>query len=81
MSKKSPLGSYLALGAMLLAALIAGGYLWGLGNPQQAVNGVSQAVSGEAEIGGPFALIDQDGMPRRDEDFRGKYMLVFFGFT
>src|SRR5947209_15926558 len=32
-------------------------------------------------IGGPFALIDQSGKPRTDKDFRGKLMLVYFGFT
>ena len=32
-------------------------------------------------IGGPFALIDHNGKPRTDEDFRGKLMLVYFGFT
>jgi cytochrome oxidase Cu insertion factor (SCO1/SenC/PrrC family) len=32
-------------------------------------------------IGGPFALTDQTGQPRSDADFRGKLMLVYFGFT
>jgi cytochrome oxidase Cu insertion factor (SCO1/SenC/PrrC family) len=32
-------------------------------------------------IGGPFALIDHTGKRRTDEDFRGKLMLVYFGFT
>jgi cytochrome oxidase Cu insertion factor (SCO1/SenC/PrrC family) len=32
-------------------------------------------------IGGPFALIDHNGKPRTDRDFRGKLMLVYFGFT
>lgn len=32
-------------------------------------------------IGGPFALIDHSGKPRTNEDFRGKVMLVYFGFT
>src|SRR3982751_6029518 len=32
-------------------------------------------------IGGPFALIDHTGKPRSDKDFRGKLMLVYFGFT
>jgi protein SCO1/2 len=32
-------------------------------------------------IGGAFSLIDQHGQPARDADFRGKLMLVFFGFT
>jgi cytochrome oxidase Cu insertion factor (SCO1/SenC/PrrC family) len=32
-------------------------------------------------IGGPFALIDQNGARRTDADFRGRFMLVYFGFT
>jgi protein SCO1/2 len=37
--------------------------------------------SGKALVGGPFALIDQNGKPVTEQDFRGRYMLVFFGFT
>ena len=36
---------------------------------------------GREPVGGPFALIDQAGQPRTDEDFRGRLMLVYFGFT
>lgn len=32
-------------------------------------------------IGGPFLLTDQDGKTRSDADFRGKIMLVYFGYT
>jgi len=32
-------------------------------------------------FGGPFALVDQDGRPRTDRDFRGVFMLVFFGYA
>ena len=32
-------------------------------------------------IGGPFALIDQAGEPRTDEDFRGKLLLIYFGYS
>ena len=39
------------------------------------------ATSGKALIGGPFTLVDQSGKTVTDKDFRGRYMLVFFGFT
>lgn len=32
-------------------------------------------------IGGPFRLVDQDGKPASEQDFKGKPFLVFFGFT
>ena len=38
-------------------------------------------TSGKALIGGPFKLVDQTGKTVTDQDFRGRYMLVFFGFT
>ncbi len=41
----------------------------------------SVATSGKALIGGPFTLVGRDGKPVTDQAFRGKYMLVFFGFT
>jgi protein SCO1/2 len=34
-----------------------------------------------ANIGGPFALIDQDGKTIRWSDFDGKYRLVYFGYA
>lgn len=39
-----------------------------------------QVSVGAAKIGGPFELVDQTGKRRTDMDFRGRYMLVFFGF-
>jgi protein SCO1/2 len=32
-------------------------------------------------IGGPFRLTDQHGVRRSEADFRGKLLLVYFGFT
>jgi protein SCO1/2 len=38
-------------------------------------------TSGKALIGGPFTLTDETGKRVTDKDYRGRYMLVFFGFT
>ncbi|MGK2921740.1 MAG: SCO family protein [Methyloceanibacter sp.] len=38
-------------------------------------------TSGTALIGGPFELVGKNGKTVTDQDFRGRYMLVFFGFT
>src|ERR1700722_19336194 len=32
-------------------------------------------------IGGPFKLVNQDGHTISDADFRGKYLLIYFGYT
>lgn len=45
--------------------------------PQQG----AQQSAGKALIGGPFTLTDSSGKKVTDQDFRGRYMLVFFGFT
>jgi protein SCO1/2 len=37
--------------------------------------------TGTALVGGPFSLIDHNGNRVTDQTFRGKYMLIFFGFT
>src|SRR5665213_1531976 len=34
-----------------------------------------------AAIGGPFALVDQDGRRVSDRDFAGVYRIVYFGYT
>ena len=32
-------------------------------------------------IGGPFQLVDQNGQPFTDKDLKGKYALIYFGYT
>ena len=37
--------------------------------------------SGQADVGGPFQLVDHDGRPVDESMLEGKWSLVFFGFT
>ncbi len=62
--------------ALPLALLLAAG----------GIVGVAQwlgrkASEGSAAIGGPFALVDGQGRTVTDHDFRGRFMLVYFGYT
>jgi protein SCO1/2 len=70
-----------------LISIIFAGFLIGalggaavliLNTPHQ---GQPVETSGTALIGGPFALVDQNGKAITDQDFRGRDMLVFFGYT
>jgi protein SCO1/2 len=79
--KRPPL---IVLAAFVVVGLVAAGALWRLGDmrPQSGpVTTVADPAAPADEFGGPFSLIDQDGMRRTDMDFRGKYMLIFFGYT
>jgi protein SCO1 len=58
----------LAAGAMLATALRAG--------PKGAAGTLLASA-----IGGPFHLVDQNGKPFGDADLKGKWHLVFFGYT
>ena len=64
---------------LLLIAALAGGLLW---HESQLVPGLGRnVVTGQADIGGSFRLIDQTGKTVSDRDFRGRYMLVYFGYS
>src|SRR5262249_48862330 len=40
-----------------------------------------QTAKDAPAIGGPFALVDGHDKPVTDADFRGKLMIVYFGYT
>jgi protein SCO1/2 len=62
---------------LLLCALVlsvaAALLLWRLGDDGREV--------ATASVGGPFRLVDQDGRVRTDKDFRGHWVLAYFGYT
>jgi cytochrome oxidase Cu insertion factor (SCO1/SenC/PrrC family) len=48
---------------------------------QRAARLMDDLMWGRGHIGGPFELTDHTGKKRTDADFRGKLMLVYFGYT
>ncbi len=67
----SPGRVYAMIGLLMAVLLVgAGAYMW-----------MSGKVPAGITVGGPFTLINGDGKPVTDRDFRGKYMLVYFGYT
>jgi cytochrome oxidase Cu insertion factor (SCO1/SenC/PrrC family) len=41
----------------------------------------NQKFDKNVPIGGPFQLVDQHGQTRTDDDFKGKIMVVYFGYS
>jgi protein SCO1/2 len=80
------LAVYAALVAVTLVVAIAGRQWFG-GSSDSGPGGggmkmemVSAPVR-PANIGGPFTLVDHHGKTVTDQDFRGRWMLIFFGYT
>lgn len=66
-----------ALAAALIGGLVALAVLPG---PREQITRALPST-GKALVGGPFTLVDHTGKTVTDKDFRGRYMLVYFGFT
>lgn len=75
----------LLLIAAFAVAVVAALWLWRMGDDNIVAGKSGEAggvkTAGQALVGGPFTLTDQDGKTVTDADFRGKYMLIYFGFT
>jgi protein SCO1/2 len=66
--------------ALVLSAFLAGLAIF-LGVFLYATGQMGGGAPGPSAIGGPFALIDQNGKAITDEDMKGRPSLVFFGYT
>lgn len=71
--KKSRTSIVAALAILIVVAVAVGSRLlvWSGGDHGGGAGG----------IGGPFTLTDQSGRTVTDADFRGRFMLVYFGYT
>jgi cytochrome oxidase Cu insertion factor (SCO1/SenC/PrrC family) len=69
--------------AALLAFVISADAARTEDTPDQvaAAQMMDDLMYGRGAIGGPFTLTDQSGRRRSDSDFRGKLMIVYFGYT
>ena len=62
----------LASGAVLLGALLSGASGGSMGAAPPALENL---------FSGGFALTDHNGTPRTSQDYRGRFMLIFFCYT
>jgi cytochrome oxidase Cu insertion factor (SCO1/SenC/PrrC family) len=70
--------------ALGLTCLLLGGFVparaENAGEPSAAAL-IAALLEGREPIGGPFDLLDHGGQRRTDADFRGKFVLLYFGYT
>src|SRR6266702_8237422 len=69
-----------ACGLFVIASLLCCGLAAAAERPS-AAQMMDDLMYGRGRVGGPFTLTDQTGKQRSDTDFRGKLMIVYFGYT
>lgn len=67
--------------ALIAALLVFWGVLWFRGDSRHLAQSTGLSLPGGVAVGGPFALTDTLGKTVTDQDFRGRWMLVYFGYT
>jgi protein SCO1/2 len=75
--KRKTLRIWLALACALFSAPVAANEA----TEPSATELIEGLLSGRAAVGGPFELTDQTGRRRTDADFRGKLVVLYFGYT
>jgi cytochrome oxidase Cu insertion factor (SCO1/SenC/PrrC family) len=67
--------------AFLLAAWLIGASVAVAEDQPSAAQMMDDLMYGRGPIGGPFTLTDHTGRARSDSEFRGRLMIVYFGYT
>jgi cytochrome oxidase Cu insertion factor (SCO1/SenC/PrrC family) len=67
------------------ASIVVASFFWcGLtaaAEQPSAAQMMDDLMYGRGSVGGPFTLTDQTGKQRSETEFRGKLMIVYFGYT
>src|SRR6202453_4285789 len=73
---------------VVIASLFGFGFLYGgpvaadeQPSAEQAAQMMDDLMYGRGTVGGPFTLTDPTGKKRSDSEFRGRLMIVYFGYT
>jgi cytochrome oxidase Cu insertion factor (SCO1/SenC/PrrC family) len=66
---------------IVVASLFISGGLTAAEEQPSAAQMMDDLMYGRGSVGGPFTLSDATGKPRSDSEFRGKLMIVYFGYT
>jgi protein SCO1/2 len=71
----------IARALFLIASLLCCAVASAADEQQSAADMMEDLMYGRGKVGGPFTLADQNGQRRSDSEFRGKLMIVYFGYT
>jgi cytochrome oxidase Cu insertion factor (SCO1/SenC/PrrC family) len=67
--------------ALVVAASLMGGVAAAEEPQPSAAQMMDDLMYGHGSVGGPFTLTDSNGRPHSDSEFRGRLMIVYFGYT
>jgi len=70
-----------ACALVLAVSLFCGGPTAAAEQQPSAAQMMDDLMYGRGTVGGPFTLTDQTGKQRSDTEFRGKLMIVYFGYS
>lgn len=68
--------SFAIVAAIAVVLVVIGAAAWFVLTPASR-----SMAGGKALVGGPFTLVDQHGAVVTEQDFAGRYMLIYFGYT
>jgi cytochrome oxidase Cu insertion factor (SCO1/SenC/PrrC family) len=78
--RRSGARALIIVASLFCSSSFAGGLAAAEDQPS-AAQMMDDLMYGRGTVGGPFTLTDPDGKPRSDSEFRGKLLIVYFGYT